>query len=202
MKIIFSPTKIMDVSLNDYNNTIPNNLEITNEINNKFNVMIKEDSNQAIFFYNGTSFKYLDPKTLSINDINFLQDNLIILSALYGALKPLDLINRYRLDFTNKELYKYWNIDFNDELIINLASKEYSKLVKSNNMITIDFKQLIDNKLVTKGMYSKMLRGLFLRYITVNKITNIEDLKNFSYNGYIYDSLNSSNNYFLFVKEI
>ncbi|MFI3329755.1 MAG: peroxide stress protein YaaA [bacterium] len=196
MKIIFSPTKTLKKLENNYGSSIPNNLEITNKINNELNV-IKEDKHQAIFYYNGISFKYLDVTSLNID---YLNEHLIILSALYGDLRPLDLINEYRLDFTDKSLYKYWNIDYKDELVINLASKEYSKMIKSNNMITIDFKEYKNNKLTTSGTYNKMLRGLILRYMTINKITDISLLKEFSELDYSFNESLSNNNLFVFTK--
>ncbi len=196
MKIIFSPTKTLKKISNNQSYTIPSNIVITNKINNKYNV-IEEESNQAVYFYSGLSFKYLDVETL---DITYLNKHLIILSALYGELKPLDKINRYRLDFTDKELYNYWNIDYKEELVINLASKEYSKMIKSNNMITIDFKEYKNNKLTTSGTYNKMLRGLFLRYMCSNKIEDINKLKEFNELEYFFNIELSDDKNYVFTK--
>lgn len=198
MKIIFSPTKTMKKVENKYESTLPNNQNITTDINNLLNV-IKEEKNQAIFFYSGLAFKYLDVTTLNLE---YLNKNLRILSALYGDLRPLDLINAYRLDFTDKTLYKYWNIDYKDELVINLASKEYSKMIKSNNMITIDFKEYKDNKLTTSGTYNKMLRGLFLRYMCINEITDTNLLKEFNELDYTFNKELSNDNLFVYVKGV
>ncbi len=194
MKIIFSPTKTMKKIDNKYNYSIPN-VELANVINNKYNV-IKEEKHQALFFYNGISFKYLDPTTLNID---YLNNNLVILSALYGQLSPLDLINEYRLDFTDKSLYKYHDI-YIDDVVINLASNEYLKMIKCKKLINIEFKEYKNNKLTTSGTYNKMLRGLLLRYMCINNIEDIKDLKQFSELDYCYNSTLSTETNLLFTK--
>lgn len=195
MKIIFSPTKTMKKINNEYDYTLPNEL-LAKEIKELCNCM-KEETNQAIFFYSGISFKYLDPITL---DITYLNNHLIILSALYGQIRPLDKITEYRLDFTNKSLYKYHNIDYKDELVINLASNEYLKMVKGNNIINIIFNEYKNNKLTTSGTYNKMLRGLMLRYMCLNNITNINELHSFTQLDYKYNKELSNENNIVFTK--
>lgn len=197
MKIIFSPTKTMKKIQTNYEFSIPN-LDVANKINEVYDV-IKEESNHAIFFYNGISFKYLNALSLNETNINYLNNNLIILSALYGCLRPLDKINEYRLDFTDKTLYKYHDI-FIDDTVINLASNEYLKMIKCSNLINIEFNEFKNNKLTTSGTYNKMLRGLMVRYMSVNNISNVEELKKFSELDYYFnDELSNSNN-LVFIK--
>lgn len=198
MMIIFSPTKTLKKTENKYECTTPQHLDIASEIDMMYNV-IKSDSNQALFFYNGISFKYLDVTTLNDNNINYLNNHLIILSALYGMLKPLDLINEYRLDFTNKQLYEYWNL-YIDDVVINLASLEYSKMVKCKKVINIEFKEYKNNKLTVSGTYNKMLRGLMLRYLTVNNIEDINLIKEFNELEYSYNEELSKGNTLVFCK--
>ncbi len=199
MKIIFSPTKTLKKIDNDYSYSIPDN-KVVNEINNIYKV-IQESSNQAILFYNGISFKYLDVLTLNKDNIEYLNNNLYILSALYGLLKPLDLINAYRLDFTDKSLYKYHDI-YIDDVVVNLASLEYSKMIKCRKLINIEFKEYKNNKLTTSGTYNKMLRGLVLRYMSINNIVNIDDIKKFNGLDYYFNIELSNENTFVFTKGV
>ena len=211
MKIIFSPTKTMKKIDNSFPFSTPKYInESKSIINENLNVLINsEQVNQAIFYYQGISYKYLDSSSLPIECINYLNENLIILSALYGALKPLDMIMSYRLDFVNnKLLYDFWTkyclVDSN-ELIINLASNEYFKMIKSHtkdeNIITVDFKVSSNNKLITKATYSKMARGLMLRYLAINKANDLELIKSFQEFGFKFSTEFSNDNYFLFIKE-
>lgn len=219
MKIIFSPTKLMDFS-----NSTKNPIEIIfpNKTNfllehlktltlDELNKMMKIKGNtlnhvkyiynhfetsgtkKAITAYNGTSFKQLDIDSYNREELNFLNSHLIILSALYGILKPSSLIKEYRLDMNMKLLkdqnfYKFWKNEINgyfkgDELILNLASKEFSKIIEKP-MITIDFKEKKGDFYKSVSAYSKKGRGVMLNYIIKNKITSIEKIKDFSIEGY------------------
>lgn len=161
----------------------------------------------CILSYNGLSFK-----SLNIDSINYSKDylnsNLRILSSLYGVLKPFDLIGYYRLDFSmNKDLYKYWSNDiteyFNNlkcEYILNLCSLEYSKLLDRKNLEC----KVIDVEFLTNGLnkptYSKQARGLMLRELTLNNITNLDDIKNLEFDSYKLNSSKSSETLFVFER--
>ena len=175
-------TKIMKVKGNTLNHVkdIYENFESSN-------------TKKAISAYNGISFKQLDLDNYNRSQLEFLDTHLIILSSLYGVLEPSNLIKEYRLDMNMKllkdqNLYKFWKDDINDffkddEFILNLASKEFSKIIK-NPMITIDFKEKKGDLYKSVSTYSKKGRGLMLNYIIKNKITSIDQIKKFDLNGY------------------
>lgn len=154
---------------------------------------------QAITTYNGFVYKKLDINNYSLHELDYLNGHLIILDALYGMLRPSDMIMPYRLDFTmpiKLDLYNKWrNLKIDDDLIINLASNEFSKLIKQP-MITITFKEERDGKFKLINTYSKMARGAFLHYCIKNQIKMCEDLKNFSKEGYTFnETLSNASNY-------
>lgn len=154
----------------------------------------------ALFTYDGIAFKYLSPDTLDDNALAYLQNHLFILSGMYGTLRCFDGVNKYRLEMgapyhiENQTLYQFHeevNGLFDDELIINLASKEYSKLIKKP-MVTIEFKCLVDGKYKTKGTLAKMARGRMLRFLAENQVQELETIKkfndlNFEYNAQLSD---------------
>lgn len=167
---------------------------------------------QALFTYGGQAFKQLDPISLSEDDIAYANNHLYILSGLYGILKPLDGISYYRLEMQDKtmmNLYDYWKPKLNDylsshdDLYINLASQEYSKVLPEHlNMITIDFieqKQGIDLK---QSMAIKTMRGLFARHLIMHRTEKLEDIKKIVIHDYHYDPSRSTDTYYLFKKEV
>lgn len=170
-----------------------------------------EECGEAIFSYKGLVFKNIDAESFDDSDIEFAQNHLIILSALYGALQPLSLIKNYRLDMTNKifekeSLYKLWEKDiknvFSGETIINLASKEYSKMIKGNdiNIVDIEFLEEKNGKLKQCSTASKIMRGKMTNYIVKNKIFKVEDVKNIFLDSYKYNKEISDDSKIVFVK--
>ena len=128
-----------------------------------------------------------------------MKNNLLILSALYGVSLAFDLLKKYRLDMTmsiiDKGLYNFWKKDINDyisnilskdEVLLNLASGEFSKLIdnKKISMINIDFKEEKDGAYKSVSTYSKKARGQFLNYLIKNQIANLEDIKKIKLDGY------------------
>ena len=166
-----------------------------------------ENAKQAVFAFKGDVYIGLDAYTLSSEKIKQLQNKLRILSGQYGLLKPLDLIQPYRLEMGTKlkvgrkdNLYQYWGDKITKELnseleenevFVNLASNEYFKVVKPKLLnvpvITPVFKDYKDGKLKMISFFAKKARGLMVRYIIDNNIENIEDLKGFNYEGYAFD---------------
>ena len=153
----------------------------------------------AISMYYGVSFKELNLEDYSEKSLEYLKNNLLILSALYGVLLAFDLVKKYRLDMTmsiiDKGLYNFWKKDINDyisnilskdEVLLNLASGEFSKLIdnKKISMINIDFKEEKDSTYKSVSTYSKKARGQFLNYLIKNQIANLEDIKKIKLDGY------------------
>jgi cytoplasmic iron level regulating protein YaaA (DUF328/UPF0246 family) len=176
-----------------------------NTFKTPFNI---ENARPSIFTFNGDVYSGLDAFSLSMDQLNQAQKSLRILSGLYGLLKPLDLIQPYRLEMGTKlnvegslNLYGFWrnkitnklNDELNEnEFFVNLASNEYSsaidrKLLKTT-MISPLFKDMKNGKLKIISFYAKKARGMMVRYILDNEIINLEDLRGFDYGGYSYSS--------------
>lgn len=172
----------------------------------------------AILAYDGIQYTYMAPDVLEQRHIDYLQENLRILSGFYGVLKPLDGVVPYRLEMQAKakvngckNLYEFWGDSLyrevlpNDGVIINLASKEYSKCVEKylkpqDRFITIVFGELAHGKVTQKGVYAKMARGEMTRFAAENNAKNPEDLKDFASRGYSFDNSRSTENEYVFLK--
>lgn len=170
------------------------------------------ESRAAIYAFTGDVYQGLNPDGLDHDAMNYLQKHLIILSGLYGALRPFDAIMPYRLEMgtklkigSKKNLYEFWKPNLtktlHDQLgendwILNLASNEYSKAVDFKNLnlpvVSPAFKDYKDGKLKMISFFAKKARGMMLRYVAENNITRAEDLKKFSMDGYCYDETLSS----------
>ena len=179
-----------------------------------------ENSKQAIYAFTGEVFKGIDIKSLAEEKIPLLQSRLRILSGLYGLLKPLDLIQPYRLEMGTKltigesnNLYKFWDSSLanslNDEmkegdLLINLASAEYFKAVPrkvlKNPMITPIFKEFKNGDYKIVMTYAKRARGLMVRYIIENNINTLVELKRFDTEGYLYTESLSTESELVFTR--
>ena len=166
-----------------------------------------DNSRPAIFAFNGDVYEGLDVKTLDVKKIDFLQNNLRIISGLYGVLKPLDLIQPYRLEMGTKisingssNLYEYWSNDItkflsdellSSEFLLNLASNEYfSAIDKSkinSEIISPIFKDFKNGKLKIISFYAKKARGMMVRYVADNLIDSYDNLLSFNYGGYIFN---------------
>ena len=180
----------------------------------------KKNAKQAIYAFTGAVFQGIDVNSLHEDKIPFLQDKLRILSGLYGLLKPLDLIQPYRLEMGTKikvgkkdNLYQFWDDALakslneelkEDELLINLASTEYFKALPKKAlkvpMITPVFKDFKNGQYKTIMTYAKMARGYMVRYIVENNIETIEDLKGFNIEGYGFSEEMSSGNNLVFTR--
>ena len=179
-----------------------------------------ENSKQAIYAFTGEVFKGIATKSLAEEKIPLLQNRLRILSGLYGLLKPLDLIQPYRLEMGTKltidksnNLYKFWDSSLanslNDEmkegdLLINLASAEYFKAVPrkvlKNPMITPIFKEFKNGDYKIVMTYAKRARGLMVRYIIENNINTLVELKRFDTEGYLYTESLSTESELVFTR--
>jgi len=163
-----------------------------------------DNAKQAVFAFTGEVYRGIDANSISEDKIPVLQDKLRILSGLYGLLRPLDLIQPYRLEMGTKlkvgrreNLYKFWdttlaeslNEELEDsELLINLASTEYFKALPKKAlkvpMITPVFKDLKNGQYKTIMTFAKKARGLMVRYIIDNNVETLEELKGFDVEGY------------------
>ena len=170
----------------------------------------------AISMYYGVSFKELNLEDYSEKSLKYLKNNLLVLSALYGVLLAFDLVKKYRLDMTmsiiDKGLYNFWKKDINDyisnilskdEVLLNLASGEFSKLIdnKKISMINIDFKEEKDGAYKSVSTYSKKARGQFLNYLVKNQIDNLEDIKRIKLDGYSLNNALSDEKNFIFTRK-
>lgn len=163
-----------------------------------------ENARPAIYTFDGDVYTGLDAYTIPEEKLDRLQDTLRILSGMYGILKPLDLMQAYRLEMGTKlkigksdNLYSYWGDTLtehlnkelaDDELFINLASNEYFKAVQPKKLkvpvITPVFKDFKNGKLKVISFFAKKARGLMVRYIIDKDITTLEGLKGFDYEDY------------------
>lgn len=182
-----------------------------------------ENAKQAVLAFKGDVYTGLDADSLSVADLKFAQNHLRILSGLYGLLRPLDLMQPYRLEMgtkletdSGKNLYEFWNLDITEGLnkhlkkiksdyLINLASNEYFKSVKSKNLnaeiITPAFKEFKNGEYKMIGVYAKKARGLLSRYIIKNRISEPEKIKLFNEDGYRYNKQLSLGNNWVFTRK-
>lgn len=175
---------------------------------------------QAVFAFNGDVYTGLNAYTLNEKEIDYLQNNLNILSGLYGLLKPLDAIEPYRLEMgiklpvaDKKDLYDFWKDNVTTDLnkgykkgdvLVNLASNEYFGAVDKKTLkakiITPEFKDYKDGKLKMISFFAKKARGLMVRYMAENNITNVEDIKQFNVEGYGFDANLSTDTKWVFTR--
>ena len=179
-----------------------------------------DNAKQAIFSFTGEVFRGIDVTTIAEDKLPEMQDKLRILSGLYGLLKPLDLIQPYRLEMGTKlkvgrtdNLYKFWgdtlanslNEELKEgELLVNLASSEYFKALPKRvlkvPMITPVFKDFKNGQYKTIMTFAKKARGLMVRYIIENDVKTIEGLKGFNSNNYGFSEEMSSENELVFTR--
>lgn len=190
-----------------------------------FNNDFKKDTKQALFAFNGDVYKGIDAYSYNVEDINFAQNHLRILSGLFGILKPLDLIKEYRLEMgiklknsKGKDLYSFWGnkitrkieediMSSKENAILNLASEEYSKVInrdilKNSKVYDVVFKEKKNGVYKIIAIYAKKARGTMASYIIKNKIDSIEEVKNFDEDGYEYREDLSSESTLVFTREI
>ena len=179
-----------------------------------------ENAKQAVFAFKGDVYIGLDVATLSANKMPQLQNKLRILSGQYGLLKPLDLMQAYRLEMGTKlkigrkdNLYQFWGDSVTnalndemtgDEVFINLASNEYFKVVKPKLLkvpvITPVFKDYKNGQLKMISFFAKKARGMMVRYIVDNDVETVEGLKGFNTDGYAFDSNLSTETELVFTR--
>lgn len=178
----------------------------------------EKNSKASVFAFKGDVYTGLDVESFSKEDLEFTQNHLSILSGLYGLLRPLDLMQAYRLEmgtkFINKggkNLYEFWGNKITKEInerekdyVVNLASNEYFKAVNKKDLkaeiITPVFKDEKNGKLKIISFYAKKARGMMSRFIIQNRIKKIEELKNFNLGGYSYNDNLSNTKEWVFTR--
>jgi cytoplasmic iron level regulating protein YaaA (DUF328/UPF0246 family) len=181
-----------------------------------------ENAKQAVFAFNGDVYSGLDADSLDAKAIEYAQDHMRILSGLYGVLRPLDLMQPYRLEMGTrlqnsggKDLYQFWGDKITEQLnqdlarldqsvLVNLASNEYFKSVNPKklraNILTPVFKDTKNGQLKVISFYAKKARGMMARYIVEQRPQTADDLKGFDHAGYYYDDSLSSDNELVFCR--
>ncbi|QDH77815.1 peroxide stress protein YaaA [Echinicola soli] len=178
-----------------------------------------KNSKQALLAFKGDVYRSMAVDDYSEEDLAFAQDHLRILSGLYGLLKPMDLIQPYRLEMgislenkKGKNLYEYWGTKISKAInkaaegqpVINLASQEYAKSVDKkalkSPMIQVNFKEHRDGKYKIIGIFAKQARGMMADHIIKHKITDPEQLKLFNREGYEFSEPQSKENEWIFVR--
>jgi len=181
-----------------------------------------ENAKPALFAFKGDVYSGIQKEKYSDDDLNYAQDHLRILSGLYGALRPMDLIQPYRLEMKTKlknprgdNLYQFWDERITDKLnetldiqkekvLVNLASNEYFKSVKpkklDGRLLNISFKETKDGKTRVIAIFAKRARGMMTDFILRNRIESSEDIKDFGAGGYRFSDQQSTENNWVFER--
>ena len=177
-----------------------------------------KNAKQAILAFKGDVYNGINAPELSHEDLEFAQGKVRMLSGLYGVIRPLDLIQPYRLEMGTKlsnakggDLYDYWGSDISSvlnedepDLIVNLASNEYSKAIDKKTLnadiLDIVFKEKKGDNYKVIGIYAKRARGLMVNYIIRNRLDKPEDLKDFTDEGYRFDKGLSNDSSWVFLR--
>lgn len=182
-----------------------------------------DNAKAAVYAFRGDTYVGLDADTLGAKDLDFAQNHLGILSGLYGMLRPLDLMQPYRLEMGTKfanprgeDLYDFWGDkiaamcnevvkDHKNKSVISLASNEYIKAVKpkalEGDFITCDFKEMKNGAPKTIGLFAKRARGMMARYMIQNRIETPDGLKDFNTDGYVFQPAMSNEKTYTFLRD-
>ncbi len=179
-----------------------------------------DNAKQAIYAFSGDVYRGIDAYTIPQEKLDKVQDTVRIISGLYGVLKPMDLMQPYRLEMgtkfpvgKNKNLYEFWRMKVtqslneeldDDEVFLNLASKEYFKAIDTKVLkvpvITAVFKDFKNGEYKSIMTFAKLARGYMTRYIIDTNANTVEDLKGFNYEGYRYDDNMSTESELVFTR--
>lgn len=173
----------------------------------------------AILSYEGIAYQYMAPSVFENGQFAYVQEHLRILSAFYGVVRPMDGVTPYRLEMQakakiagTKDLYDYWGdrlyraVLDDSRVIINLASKEYSRCIEKylqpeDVYITCVFGEFSGEKIVQKGVYAKMARGEMVRFMAENRIGSSQEMKEFDRLGYGFRADLSDEKTYIFIKK-
>ena len=220
-EIVSHLKKLKPKDLSDLMDISDNLAEMNWKRNKNFKTpFTSENARPAMYAFNGDVYLGLDSYTIPEEKLSILQNKLRILSGQYGILKPLDLMQAYRLEMgtqlpiaEHKNLYGYWKETLTtalnkelkkNELFVNLASNEYFSVIDTKKLkvpvITPEFKDYKDGKLKMISFFAKKARGMMVRYIIDNDIETLDGLKLFNYEGYAFDGNLSSGNTLVFTR--
>ena len=181
----------------------------------------QDNAKPALYVFTGDAYRGMDARSFSEEEVNFANTSLRILSGLYGVLKPSDLMQPYRLEMGTKfpgnqkakNLYQFWgdkivdalNEEMNEqEALVNIASNEYFKAINTKKLkgklITCLFKENKAGVYKVVMSYAKFARGLMARFVIQNKINEVEHLKAFDLDGYMFNNSLSTDNEFVFTR--
>lgn len=183
-----------------------------------------ENSKQAALAFDGDVYGGLDANSLAVDDLQFAQKHLRILSGLYGVLRPLDWMQPYRLEMgtrlvnpRGKDLYAFWGDDVtlalnkpfkqdDDPVLVNLASEEYFKVVRPKvlkaRIVTPVFEDWKNGQYKIISFYAKRARGLMARYAIEHRITDPRKLKAFDVDGYAFVAADSDDERWIFRRKL
>ena len=181
------------------------------------------NAKQAVFMFRGDTYVGLDADTLSKDDLTYAQKHLGILSGLYGVLRPLDLIQPYRLEMGSKlptgrgkDLYDFWGARLTDacnevtashenRTVVSLASNEYIKAIQPQSLagpfVTCHFKEIRDGTPKTIGLVAKKARGRMARFMVQNRVEDVGGLRGFGEDGYVFEPELSTDDDLVFVRD-
>ncbi|POG05715.1 hypothetical protein BGP84_22890 [Pseudomonas putida] len=181
------------------------------------------NAKQALLAFKGDVYTGLDAETLGEDDFSYAQEHLRMLSGLYGLLRPLDLMQPYRLEMgtklanaRGKDLYAFWGTrisewlnqalaDQGDDLLLNLASNEYFSAVKRSalkgRVTNVDFKDLKNGQYKIISFYAKKARGMMSRFVIQERVNDPEQLKRFDVQGYYYSAEQSKADHLVFLRD-
>ncbi|MBL4661792.1 MAG: peroxide stress protein YaaA [Alcanivoracaceae bacterium] len=180
-----------------------------------------QNAKQALFAFKGDVYSGINTSSMQQADFDYAQKHLRILSGLYGCLKPLDLIQPYRLEMKTKlqtehgaNLYQFWGdsiteqlneLLIKDKIIVNLASNEYWKSVKEKNIngqiINVAFKENKDGKSRIIAIFAKKARGMMADFLIRNRVETVDGIKGFDSDGYKFDAEISTEKLYIFSRK-
>ena len=179
---------------------------------------LRKNLTPALLAYDGIQYTYMAPAVFEDGQYDYVQEHLRILSGFYGVLKPMDGVVPYRLEMQakaavagHKNLYDFWGDSLYREvmdesrILINLASKEYSKCIEkylrpSDRYITCIFGEPEGGRVVQKGVYAKMARGEMVRFMAGIHAETAEQMKDFNWSGYQFDDVRSTDREYVFIR--
>ena len=182
------------------------------------NMHLHERLTPAVLSYEGLAYQYMAPAVFEDGHLDYVQEHLRILSGFYGVLKAMDGVTPYRLEMQAKasiagykDLYAFWGdslykeVQDESRVIVNLASKEYSKCIEKylqpeDTYITCIFCEMVKGKLAQKGTYAKMARGEMVRFMAEHQIEDVEEIKKFDRLGYAFREELSSETEYIFER--
>ncbi|KRN26519.1 hypothetical protein FD14_GL001381 [Secundilactobacillus similis DSM 23365 = JCM 2765] len=178
---------------------------------------LNDHQTPALLSYTGIQYQYMAPDLFTAPALDYVQDNLRILSGFYGILRPFDGVVPYRLEMQSvlsvngtPNLYAFWgdrlyqSLNFNEGPVLNLASQEYAKAIRpylkpGERLVDVVFGSLVDGKLKTKATLAKMARGEMVRFMAEHQVNDVAEVTQFDHPDYRFDEATSTENHLVFI---